>query len=398
MSTMKAEKNETDEEPGAPPLAQKVAFLRSADAYPRITGAVTTVETHMSWVFLAGDRAYKLKRPLQLPYLDFSTLAKREAACRAELKLNRRLAPELYLAVAPLRETTHGLSLAGDGRIVDWLVVMHRVNEQLMLDAEISAHRVDMERLRALENILGRFYRHAQPVFAPPEKYLRTWHQLLRSNRLLLLDSRLSMPTASVLMIDRAQRRFLARFGSLLVHRLQHQKIVEGHGDLRPEHIWLGRPLSIIDCLEFNAEFRSVDPFDELSSLAIECERLDAPDIGNGILKSISRMLSDGVVPELLTFYRCYRATLRANLSIAHLLDSSPRTPAKWRPLALRYLEIARREAVALNAFLNRQADRPAAGSDGGAGWLARTNRQRPICRSSAKLRRPTDETGEQYR
>ncbi len=398
MPATKVAKNAADDCLLAPPLAEKVAFLRSADAYLHAAGTVITVETHMSWVFLAGNRAYKLKKPLRLPYLDFSSLDKREAACRAELKLNRRLAPELYLAVTPLCETSQGLSLDGKGRVVDWLVVMRRVDGRLMLDAEIAAHCVDMGRLHALENVLGRFYRHARPVFAPPEKYLGMWYRLLRSNRAVLLDPRLSMPIATVLAVDRAQRRFLAQSGHLLVQRLRQQKVVEGHGDLRPEHVWLGRPLSIIDCLEFNAEFRAVDPFDEVSCLAIECERLGAPEIGNGILRRLSRVLSDGVTPELLTFYRCYRAALRANLTIAHLLYPSPRTPAKWRPLALNYLEIARREAAALNVFLNRRADRPVAGSGGGAGWLARTSRQRPTRQSSAGRGWPPNETVERYR
>ena len=370
-------------------LAQKVAFLRDSGSYPHAAGTIAAIETHMSWVFLAGDRAYKLKKPIRLPYLDFSTLEKREAACRAEFTLNRRLAPTLYLGIVPLCEDKEGLNLSGKGLIADWLVVMRRIDESLMLEAAIARHTLALDRLRALERKLGQFYRRAQPVFTTPQKYLAEWRRQIRWNRDVLTDPRLSVPIAPVLLIDYAQVQFLTHCGQQLVSRLQRQKIVDGHGDLRPEHIWLGEPLSIIDCLEFNPKFRAVDPFDELSYLAIECERLGAPDVGSAVVRRMSRVLSDGVTPELLAFYRCFRATLRASLSIAHLLDPVPRTPAKWRPLALRYLNIARREAINLNRLLSRRAGRPAAGPDEGAGSHPQRGRRRSAHRSSSERALP---------
>src|SRR5208283_2544205 len=104
------------------------------DAYRPPVPEVVRRETHMSEVFLADDRVYKLKKPVRFPYLDFSTLARREAACRAELKLNRRLAPNVYLGVVPLACSAQGLAIAGDGEVVDWLVVMTRLDESQMLD------------------------------------------------------------------------------------------------------------------------------------------------------------------------------------------------------------------------------------------------------------------------
>jgi aminoglycoside phosphotransferase family enzyme len=106
-------------------LGAKVAFLSRADAYSPRVNEVVRRETHMSWVFLAGDKVFKLKKPVCLPYLDFSTLAKREAACRAELRLNSRLAQDVYLDVAPLKLSARGFSVGGEkGSVVDWLVVM----------------------------------------------------------------------------------------------------------------------------------------------------------------------------------------------------------------------------------------------------------------------------------
>ena len=116
--------------------------------------------------------------------------------------------------------------------------------------------------------------------------------------------------------------------------RLRHRRIVSGHGDLRPEHIWLGDTVRIIDCLEFNPRLRVVDPFDEVAYLSLECERLGAAWVGAFIERRMKRMLRDGPAEELFTFYRCHRATLRARLAIAHLLEEHPRTPEKWPRLA----------------------------------------------------------------
>src|SRR6516164_5657280 len=114
-------------------LEQKVALLRDPAAYGNAIGPLTCRETHMSFVFIVDDRAYKLKKPVRFPYLDFSTLARRESACRAELALNRRLAPDVYLAVEPLILTPNpvgSLSLRGSGLVVDWVVVMQRLDER----------------------------------------------------------------------------------------------------------------------------------------------------------------------------------------------------------------------------------------------------------------------------
>ena len=139
--------------PSEPSLADEVEFLMRRDAYRPRPPEVTRQETHMSRVFLAGDRVYKLKKPVRCPYLDFSTLARREAACRAELRLNRRLAPDTYRGVLPLALVREGLTIGGDGHVVDWLVVMNCLDEKQMLDRIIAdgrLHRWQLDRLAAV--------------------------------------------------------------------------------------------------------------------------------------------------------------------------------------------------------------------------------------------------------
>ena len=322
-----------------PTLDQKVEFLSGPSAYPSAPAEVTRRETHMSWIFLAGDRVYKLKKPVRFPYLDFSSLARREAACRAELRLNRRLAPDVYLDVAPLTATPSGLAIGADGTVVDWLVVMRRLEESQTLERAIQEKRVQTWQLDRLVATLVPFYRRAELILWSPAVHLRDWRESLAYNRRILLDPRLGLPAGLVRRIDSVQRRFFASRSDLLTKRILGRHIVDGHGDLRAEHIWLGDPVRIIDCLEFNARLRAVDPFDEIAFLSLECERLGVAWAGQYVRRGVTRGLRDGLTEELFLFYRCHRATLRARLAIAHLLEENPRTPEKWPRLSRLYLQ-----------------------------------------------------------
>jgi len=155
--------------------------------------------------------------------------------------------------------------------------------------------------------------------------------------------------------IDATQRRFLRKRREYLAERVLSRNIVDGHGDLRPEHIWLGDPVRIIDCLEFNARLRMVDPLDEIAFLSLECERLGATWAGEYLRRHVMHALHDGHLGELFLFYRCHRAMLRARLAIAHLLEPDPRTPEKWPALARTYLRLAAADAVRLEASLRKR-------------------------------------------
>jgi len=343
-----------------PTLGAKVAFLSRPDLFGKSAGPIHVRETHMSWVFLDGDRALKLKKPVRFAYLDFSTLARREAACRAELKLNRRLAADVYLGVEPLTSTPRGLAIGGQGAVVDWLVVMRRLDENGTLERGILEGRLVARDLDRLVATLAAFYRHAGSVRIAPARHLAEWRRNLCDNRRVLFDPRLALPQGLVRRIDAAQRRFLGAKPGLLAARAKNHDIKDGHGDLRPEHIWIDDPVRIIDCLEFNQTLRMIDPLDEVAFLAVECDRLGAPWAGEHlrrrVLRAWGRPWGDESSEMLFCFYRCYRAALRARLAIAHLAEPSPRTPEKWRPLALAYLRIAARDAICLERTLNIRA------------------------------------------
>ncbi len=364
-----------------PTLADKLAFLSQPAAYGGLTGKVMRRETHMSWVFFAGDRVFKLKKPVRFAYLDFSTLAQREAACRTEVTLNRRLAKDVYLKAVPLVLTGQGLAIDRAGIVVDWLVVMRRLDEASTLEQLLSHERIGSCELEQLINTLAAFYRHARPARMSPESYLSKWHENLHENRRALLDLNLADFLAGpVRRIDRAQRWFVDTRPDLVTSRVFARKIVDGHGDLRPEHVFIDDTIRIIDCLEFNSKLRAVDPLDEIAFLCIECDRLGAPWASVYLHRRIVRFCERSAGSEtLFCFYRCYRATLRARLTLAHLLESKPRTPEKWLPLAQTYLSIATSDAAHLERMLRARPDRSATSPNAGGGWPLREEGQRGL-------------------
>ena len=336
----------------APTLGDKVRFLGCPATYSSDPRPVVARETHMSWVFMAGDRVYKLKKPVRFAYLDFSTLDRRAAACRAEYLLNRRLAPDVYLGVVPLTLSISGLAISGDGPVVDWLVVMRRLEENQTLEAALRGGWLKPSQVDCVAATLGAFYAHAPRVQLEPERYLVTWQKALNDNCRVLFDARLGLPQGDVERIAQVQRRFSMKRSALLLERIRARRFVDAHGDLRPEHIWLREPVTIIDCLEFDPKLRALDPLDEISFLHLECERLGGRWAAERIRRRLARALDDDPSSGLFLFYRSHRAMLRARLSIAHLFDAHPRTPEKWPRLAREYLRLAATDAARLDRIL----------------------------------------------
>jgi len=328
---------------------EKVSFLASPAAYGAPDRAVEVRETHMSWLFLAGDRVYKFKKPVTYPYLDFRTLAAREANCRAEIRLNRRLAPDVYLGLARLVLDKRGaLVLDSEGETVEWLVVMRRLPEERLLDNVIKQGKVTRAEIDQVARILAGFYHEQPAVDVSAAEHLDLFVRQHQTNREMLTDPAFSLQDSPLDEVLSAIEEVLAGEPELLVARVRGGHIVEGHGDLRPEHVCLSVPPVIIDCLEFNRTLRLLDPFDELTDLAMECERLGAPWVGDILFDACAAELDDRPPERLMGFYTAYRACLRARLAVRHLFDSQVREPEKWLPLARQYLEIAARACIRL--------------------------------------------------
>lgn len=334
-------------------LAQKVAFLSSPDAYPEAPRQVEAVETHLSWVFLTDRHAWKLKKPQRLDHHDLSTAAAREHHCRVELRLNRRLAEDVYLDVVPLFAVPpERLSFAAEGEPVEWLLKMRRLPRSLMLDTLLRGHELRRRDLHGLLELLACFYRMSAPEPLTGAHYRGRIAARVAENTRELARFPREIPADAAPRLAGRQLAFMRLESQLIDGRVDAGLVVEGHGDLRPEHICLETQPRIIDCLEFSRELRIVDPAAELGFLALECERLGAEEAASWILPMYAEISGDRVDPRLVHFYQSVHACIRARLAMGHLLDPASDHHGRWPPVARRYLELAASHLDALSLSL----------------------------------------------
>jgi len=318
-------------------LGAKLRFLRGLQG-----DGDEAIETHFAWVFLIGDRALKLRKPVRRDTMDYSTVEARRRSSDAEVRLNRRLAPDVYLDIRALTLAGSGeLALGGDGEIVDWLVEMRRLDRHRMLDGMLASGTATHERLQPVIELLTRFYAGAQPALTGASRLAMRLLGQLDANAAVLreLDADLAAETTA------AQHAFLRRNGALLEARASGGCIVEAHGDLRPEHIFPGPPPSIIDCLEFDRNLRILDRAEELSFLELECAQLGHGPLGRWITAQCLGRLQDEASASLLAYYRSHRAATRAKIYVWRAGEPDGGSPDAWRARARSYLVTALEEA-----------------------------------------------------
>lgn len=327
-----------------PDLAAKVAFLSNPDAYPGHVQRVDVVETHMSWVFLTDNLVHKLKKPVKRHHIDLTTVEARSVNCNLEVCLNRRLAPNVYLGIVPLTlEAQSRLNLYGEGQAVDWLVKMRRLPADRMLDRLIKEGTIHDDDVQRFTETLERFYVKCHRPELGMSEYRRRLREAINDHREDLLMYLDMSSHETIDEIAETLLQYLSIDSRSVDARVASQRIVEGHGDLRPEHICLDREVSVFDCLEFSEDLRTLDIADELAFLTLECERLNdhGHDVAQSILSLYSDLSGDVIDGRILAFYKASRALLRAKLAIWHLDDRQEREHGKWRDQAKRYLDSA---------------------------------------------------------
>ncbi len=330
------------QEPPQATLAAKVDFLSHPGSFPDEPGSVECIETHFSWVFLSGRFVYKLKKPLRFRSIDFTNLQTRKANCELEVTLNRRLAEAVYIAVVPLCVADSSWRLEGDGQPIEWLVKMHRLPRDRMLDHAALEGTVTAAELKVLVTKLTAFYQQTPHAPWNESDYLRRLDQSGVSYGSQLSEPAFGLDAKLIQRLVVHQRSFVEGRADQLGARIPQGRIVDTHGDLRPEHIFLADNPQVIDCLEFSTELRLQDSAEEVAFLALECDRLGHSRIGEQILELYRDVGEDPVSPELLDFYRSRRALVRALLSAWHLQNIDIPDAEHWVQQANWYLEAAR--------------------------------------------------------
>jgi aminoglycoside phosphotransferase family enzyme len=324
-------------------LKQKVAFLRDARNYPgaRHAAKVKAIETHFAWVFLSGRHAYKLKKPLKQGSMDYRSLAARARGCRTELRLNRRLAKSIYLRVLPLTSARGVLKIGGRGVIQDWLVDMRRLDASRMLDQTLARRTLTRSETTCLTAMLVRFFARAPAARTGRNQYIMRLRRKVSANQRVISRAGALVSQDLLDEVVRGQRRFITCARDMLGKRGAF--LIEGHGDLRAEHVHLGPPLCVIDCLEFSRDLRRLDPVDEMCFLAFEIERLGHPRLAAAMLDRYRIAMRDPVDEAAVDFYKSLRALTRARTSIWHLADPRYTDARPWTLRAHSYLRDARR-------------------------------------------------------
>ena len=326
-----------------------VAFLRRPSSYAEAPASVTAIETHMAWVFLTDRYAYKMKKPVRLGRLDTGTLTARRRLCVAEVALNRRLAAGVYLGLCAIRVGEEGELILDEepsdaSRVGEWVIKMRRLSASAMLDERLANREQGRLRseVRQLGHRLARFYAGARAVPVSPATYRRRFLDIIDRAEQALCTGPPVLQRAQAGALAARLRAVVRDEAPLLTDRVAAGRVVEGHGDLRPEHVCLEHRPVVIDGLEFSTALRTVDPVDELAFLSMECVRLGAPWVGPLLQEMYVVRTGDATPPRLRAFYGAFRAFQRARLAVRHLQAGDAREPeAVWIRQARDYMEQA---------------------------------------------------------
>lgn len=316
------------------PTESLIAALQSPDAYPHPVDEVHLMETHISWVLLAGEYAYKLKKPIRLDFLDFSTLEQRRHFCHEELRLNRRLAPELYLDVVPITGSPVDPRLGGEGPPLEYAVRMRRFPQERLLSTMIAAGTLRPEHIDLLAVEAAEFHAALPPVPAgAPWGTAEVVEREARDN-LDALDQSVRDPRlrTQLKQLRRwTEEEFRRRRGDLASRR-RSGAIRECHGDMHLGNMVLqdGRVV-IFDGIEFSAELRWIDVLSEAAFVVMDLEDRGRSDYARRFLNAYLERTGDYDGLPVLPFYLVYRALVRAKVAAiraAQRCDDQERPPA----------------------------------------------------------------------
>jgi uncharacterized protein len=295
--------------------------MNRPEFYPHPVGPIESRETHISKVFLTGPFAYKIKKPLNLEFLDFTTLEKRRHFCRREIILNRRLTENLYLSVEKIHWDGVRYSLKGPGPVVEYAVKMRQLSENHSMAALLATRSFAPSDAEHLARHLSGFYRNAKTGghINAVGSWQTVWENCEENFRQIngfpvgFFDPEL------VEIVRGATRAFLKRKRRLFERRVKDGKIRDCHGDLRTDHIYFTGGIQIIDCIEFNERFRYADIAADIAFLVMDLDSLGADAVSRAFLEAIVRHTTDTDLYVLIDFYKCYRAVVRAKTAAFRL-------------------------------------------------------------------------------
>ena len=322
-----------------------IEALLEPQAFPHKPQKIKLVQTQMSLIYLTGEYVYKIKKPVNLGYLDYTTLEKRHFFCRQELELNRRLCPDAYLAVVPIVRENDGLHVEGRGEAIEYAVKMRQLPEDRMMNVLLPRGQVTLEMVARVAERLVSFHQKAETNqeiaafgklnvvrqncdenFAQTEKYVGL--TILRAKYERIRDY---------------TDDFMERNAGLFNQRVREGRIRDCHGDLHAAHVCFTDDICIFDCIEFNDRFRYCDVASELAFLAMDLDRYQQAGLSRHLVDTYAGLSHDEGLLSLLDFYKCYRAYVRGKVEGFKLDDPliSQSGKAKALETARSYFQLA---------------------------------------------------------
>ena len=328
-----------------PELPALIQALLDPKAYPAPPQRVELAQTQMSFVFLAGDYVYKVKKPVNLGYLDYTTLDKRQFYCQREIELNRRLCPDIYLSVVPITRHNGHILIEGKGEAIEYAVKMRHLPSEAMMDVLLANNTVSPQMVASVAEKLAEFHQKAETSasisifgdlgtitenteenFAQTEKYIGHTISEEQYQHIRIYT-----------------HRFIADNTSLFYKRVAEGRIRDCHGDLHAAHICFHNGICIYDCIEFNDRFRYCDIASEIAFLAMDFDHYGRSDLSRHFIDAYIAQSQDNELKQLLNFYKCYRAYVRGKVESFKLDDLHISQEEKTRVLATArsYFELA---------------------------------------------------------
>jgi aminoglycoside phosphotransferase family enzyme len=327
-------------------LEAMIQDLLKPDALPDPTRCVRLVQTHISLVFVADEFVYKVKKPVNFGFLDFTTFEKRAFYCRQELDLNRRLAKEIYLDVLPIRFDGRTYSMRSrKGEIVEHALKMKRISEQRLMKSLYERGALTENHLKRLARTLASFHAHAQRSkeidrFGEPERFrINTDENFAQIHKYIGL----SLSKKQFEVLEDWTDRFFRKNRQLFERRIPQGKIRDCHGDLHMEHVCFSRSLAIIDCIEFNERFRYSDTVADIAFLLMDLEYHGGKKYAASLWEHYRNFAREQAVEPLLDFYKVYRAVVRGKVNSFQVDDPTIRSEDKDKAVqkAKKYFSLA---------------------------------------------------------
>ncbi len=323
--------------------------LLNPEIYPDHPLEVKLIETHISLLFLTGNYVYKVKKPVDFGFLDFTTLEKRKFFCEQEVRLNRRLSPLVYLGIIKITKGDHQIKLNGNGEPVEYAVKMKQIPEEFLMDKLLEKNQVTSKMIEAISRKLVKFYFSAETSdliksFAKPERVKQDTDENFEQTKKYI----------GVTIFGEAYEKVKSRtdnfFGyknDIFHKRIAADRIRDCHGDLRLEHIFWGDEISIFDCIEFNERFRYTDVAADIAFLAMDLDYHSRQDLSEHLIDAFIAESGDHGLIEILDFYKCYRAYVRGKVESFRLDD--PHIPESEKKEAVKraqkYFDLANQYA-----------------------------------------------------